>query len=123
MDSIDAIRGFGALAQETRLACFRLLVRSGAGGMAAMEIAKSLDIPQNTLSSHLAKMVTAGILESRREGRSVIYSIDLKGTQALLTFLLEDCCQGQPQSCISLLKALLPEYREPGQMVHLREHS
>ncbi len=114
MDINTAIKGFSALAHETRLESFRLLVRSGAAGMAAGDIAKAMDVPQNTLSSHLAIMVNAGILESRRKGRSVIYRIDLKGTQALLTFLLKDCCQGNPHACISLLEAVLPGYRKPG---------
>lgn len=113
MDVNVAVRGFGALAQETRLETFRLLVRSGIEGMAAGEIAKALNVPQNTLSSHLTIMVNAGLLESRREGRSIIYGIGLEGTQALLTFLLEDCCQGRPQACVSLLEAVLLGYRRP----------
>jgi ArsR family transcriptional regulator len=103
-----ATRGFGALAQGTRLEAFRLLVRCGARGMAAGEIARAINVPQNTMSSHLATLVNAGLLESRREGRSIIYAVHLDGTQALLTFLLEDCCQGQPEACISLLNAVLP---------------
>ncbi|MDA9982203.1 metalloregulator ArsR/SmtB family transcription factor [Gammaproteobacteria bacterium] len=111
MDIKVAIDGFGALAQQTRLDAFRLLVRSGIDGMAAGEIAQALNVPQNTLSSHLTIMVNAGLLVSRREGRSIIYCVDLEGTQALLTFLLEDCCQGHPQACISLLEAILPRCR------------
>lgn len=106
-----ATRGFGALSQETRLEAFRLLVRCGADGMAAGDIARALDVPQNTMSSHLATLVNANLLESRREGRSIIYSVDLGGTQALLTFLLEECCQGQPEACVSLVNAVLPGRR------------
>lgn len=109
MDIYAAAKSFGALAQETRLKVFRLLVRVGIGGVAAGDIARTLDVPQNTMSSHLAVMVNAGLLESRREGRSIIYSVDLEGTQALITFLLEDCCQGQPGVCASLLEDLLPD--------------
>ncbi len=109
MDAFGATSSFAALAQETRLAVFRLLVRVGYSGMAAGDIARALSVPQNTMSSHLAIMVSAGLLESRREGRSVIYGVDLKGTQALITFLLEDCCQGQPAVCSSLVEDLLPE--------------
>ena len=108
MDANVATRGFGALAQETRLEAFRLLVRCGADGMAAGDIARAVNVPQNTMSSHLATLVNAGLLKSRREGRSVFYSVDLEGTQALLTFLLEDCCQGQSEACISLVNAILP---------------
>ena len=108
MDTNVATRGFGALAQETRLEAFRLLVRCGADGMAAGDIARAVNVPQNTMSSHLATLVNAGLLKSRREGRSVFYSVDLEGTQALLTFLLEDCCQGQSEACVSLINAILP---------------
>jgi len=108
MDANVATRGFGALAQETRLEAFRLLVRCGAAGMAAGDIARAVNVPQNTMSSHLATLVNAGLLKSRRAGRSVFYNVDLEGTQALLTFLLEDCCQGQSEACISLVNAILP---------------
>jgi len=109
MDIIAATRGFGALAQETRLKAFRLLVRCGTDGLAAGDIARAIKVPQNTMSSHLATLVNAGLLESRREGRSINYAVHLDGTQALLRFLLEDCCQGQPEVCISLLNAVLPD--------------
>jgi len=109
MDIRAATRGFGALAQETRLEAFRLLVRCGTDGMAAGDIARTINVPQNTMSSHLATLVNAGLLESRREGRSIIYAVHLDGTQALLAFLLEDCCQGQPDACSSLLKAVLTD--------------
>lgn len=108
MDIKTATRGFAALSQETRLQAFRLLVRSGEQGMAAGEIARALEVPQNTLSSHLASMVNAGLLQSVRQGRSIIYTVDLSGTQALLKFLLEDCCGGQPEACISLIDEVLP---------------
>lgn len=120
MDINTAIKGFGALAQETRLETFRLLVRSGAAGMAAGDIANALGVPQNTLSSHLGILVNAGILESTRDGRSVFYRVDLDGTQALLNFLLKDCCQGNPKVCISLLEAVLPEYRKPANNTSVR---
>jgi DNA-binding transcriptional ArsR family regulator len=103
-----ATRSFAALAQGTRLEAFRLLVRCGTHGMAAGDIARAINVPQNTMSSHLATLVNAGLLESRRDGRSIIYAVHLDGTQALLTFLLQDCCQGQPEVCTSLLDAVLP---------------
>lgn len=113
MDLNVAIKGFGALAQATRLEAFRLLVRSGVEGMAAGEIARALNVPQNTMSSHLAILVNAGLLGSRREGRSIIYCVDFEGTRGLLTFLLEDCCQGRPEVCGSVLDAVLPEGCQP----------
>lgn len=77
--------------------------------MSAGDIARSLEIPHNTMSSHLAILVNAGLLTSRRESRSVIYSIDFDGTRALLAFLMEDCCQGRPEVCSPLLDSVLPE--------------
>ncbi|GAB4226547.1 MAG: helix-turn-helix transcriptional regulator [Methyloligellaceae bacterium] len=109
MDNESAIRAFGALAQETRLAVFRLLVRAGAQGMAAGSIARTLDIPHNTLSSHLALLAGAGLVSSRREGRSIIYRIDFTGTRALLSYLMEDCCQGRPEVCAPVLESVLPD--------------
>lgn len=109
MDVTIAARTFGALSQKSRLEAFRLLVRCGSDGMSAGDIARSLGIPHNTMSSHLAILVNAGLLTSRRESRSVIYSIDFEGTRALLGFLMEDCCQGQPEVCSPLLDCVLPE--------------
>ena len=94
-----ATRALGALAQETRLDAFRLLVRRGNEGMAAGEIARALNVPHNTMSAHLAVLSNAGLVVSRREGRSVIYGIDFEGVPALLSFLVEDCCQGRPEVC------------------------
>jgi DNA-binding transcriptional ArsR family regulator len=108
MDISTTVRALAALAQESRLNAFRLLVRSGPGGLAAGEIARRLEIPHNTLSSHLAILVNAGLVVSRRLSRSIIYSIDFDGTRELLAFLMEDCCQGQPELCAPLLDSLLP---------------
>ena len=108
MDKSDAIKAFGALSQETRLEAFRLLVRCGAEGLAAGAIARALDIPHNTMSSHLAILANAGLVASRREGRSIVYRIDFEGTRVLLSFLMEDCCKGRPEVCAPLLDSVLP---------------
>src|SRR6476619_1109831 len=92
MDLTRATEALGALAQESRLKVFRLLVRQGPAGMAAGDIARALAVPNNTMSSHLATLSRAGLIGSRKESRSVIYAVDLDGTRALLSFLLEDCC-------------------------------
>ena len=84
-------------------------MRSGSDGMAAGEIARELDIPHNTLSSHLAILVNAGLIQSRRESRSIIYSIDFDGTRQLLQFLLEECCQGQSEVCLPVIDNLLAD--------------
>jgi DNA-binding transcriptional ArsR family regulator len=109
MDISTTIKALGALAQDSRLKAFRLLVRSGSDGLAAGEIARRLDIPHNTLSSHLAILVNAGLVDSHRQSRSIIYRVDFDGTRALLSFLMEDCCQGSPQLCAPVLDSLLPE--------------
>jgi DNA-binding transcriptional ArsR family regulator len=109
MDTNIAIKAFGALSQDSRLKAFRLLVQHGADGMAAGDIARALDIPHNTLSSHLAILTQAGLVAARRDGRSVIYRVDLDGTRALLTFLMEDCCGGRPEMCAPALDSVLPD--------------
>ena len=108
MDISTTVKALGALSQESRLEAFRLLVRSGSEGMAAGEIARRLRIPHNTMSSHLSILANAGLIGSRREGRSIIYSIDFTGTRELLSFLMEDCCQGRPELCAPVLDSLLP---------------
>lgn len=107
MDINSAIESLGALAQESRLAAFRLLVRAGDAGLPAGEIARTLEIPHNTLSSHLATLAHGGLVRSRREGRSIIYSVDFDGTRALLAFLLEDCCRGAPELCSPAIDSAL----------------
>ncbi|MCP4388910.1 MAG: helix-turn-helix transcriptional regulator, partial [Gammaproteobacteria bacterium] len=103
MDISDAAKTLNAISQETRLKAFRLLVRSGSGGMAAGRIADALEIPHNTMSTHLSTLVNAGLVNSRRESRSIIYSIDFEGTRALFAFLMEECCEGNPQVCLPVL--------------------
>ena len=109
MDISTTVKALSALAQESRLNAFRLLVRSGCEGLAAGEIARQLSIPHNTLSSHLSILSNAGLIESHRESRSIIYHINFDGTRALLSFLVEDCCQGQSELCSPLLDSLLPD--------------
>lgn len=97
MDS--AIVTLGALAQETRLSIFRALVRAhspkdGEGGLAAGEISEQLDVAAATLSFHLKEMSHAGLVTSRRDGRSIIYKANLDAMRGLTDFLLEDCCKG-----------------------------
>ncbi len=113
MEINQATDALSALAQESRLSVFRLLVKAGATGLSAGDIADSLDIRHNTLSTHLSILTRAGLLCSRREGRSVIYRVDFDGTRALLGFLLEDCCQGAPEVCSPVLESVLPGCCEP----------
>lgn len=99
MDESAAIEALKALAQESRLAVFRMLVQQGPQGLPAGDIARALEIPHNTLSTHLSILVGAGLVAARRKGRSIIYGLDLAAVRALLAFLVEDCCQGRPDLC------------------------
>ncbi|MFV1968353.1 MAG: ArsR/SmtB family transcription factor [Pirellulaceae bacterium] len=96
----EAVTALSALAQESRLRVFRLLVKQGPGGMRAGTIAAELDIPPATLSFHLKELVHAGLIESRREGRSIIYGLNAPAVRGLMAFLTEDCCQGRPELCV-----------------------
>ena len=96
------VAALSALAHEGRLNVFRMLVRAGHGGVAAGEIARRLDVPPNSLSANLTVLSHAGLVESRREGRSIIYTAAYDRMTALLGFLMEDCCQGEPAVCASL---------------------
>ncbi len=93
----DAIGALSALAHETRLAAFRLLVRAGPAGVPAGEIARALDIPAATMSFHLAHLARAGLSSPRRDGRSIIYAADFDGMRGLIDYLSEDCCAGWPR--------------------------
>ena len=99
MEVKTAVTALTALAQESRLRVFRLLVRAGEEGLAAGEIADGLDIPPATLTFHLKELSHAGLIDSAREGRSIRYSIRGAGVRELLTYLLQDCCNGQPELC------------------------
>lgn len=95
----DYVSVFAALANEHRLAVFRLLMPAGPTGMPAGQIAVSLKLAPSTLSTHLAQMCSAGLLRSTRQQRQIIYAVDIEGTRDLLSFLTDDCCQGRPEIC------------------------
>jgi len=99
MDTNNAITALAALAQEHRLAAFRLLATTGDTGMAAGELARQIGIPHNTMSSHLATLSNAGLIRATRDGRSMIYRIVPEEMRDLLGFLTDDCCQGRPELC------------------------
>lgn len=92
MDINKAAIIFDTLSQETRLRTYRLLVTAGAEGLAAGVLSKKLGIPQNTLSFHLNHLSNTGIITSRREGRSVIYTANFSVVHDLITFIVQDCC-------------------------------
>jgi DNA-binding transcriptional ArsR family regulator len=95
MDTKAAVRSLAALAQDSRLEVFRLLVQAGPEGLPAGEIAQGLDIPASTLSFHVKALAHAGLVESRQEGRFIFYSADFAAMSRLLAFLGENCCGGR----------------------------
>ncbi|WP_045683940.1 ArsR/SmtB family transcription factor [Martelella endophytica] len=106
MDDSLTIAALGALAQPTRLQCFRLLISREPEPVAAGELARALGVPQNTMSAHLSIMSNAGLLTSERQGRSILYRADLEGFRRLVMYLLEDCCGGNAGLCAPLIDAL-----------------
>ncbi len=93
MDIKQALVAFDALSQDTRLRVFRLLVEYGPAGTPAGALSEGLSIPHNTLSFHLSHMSHAHLVESRREGRSIIYSANFEFFSSLIRFMVEDCCR------------------------------
>ena len=89
----------GALAQESRLDVFRLLVQAGTDGIPAGQIGERLSLPSATLSFHLNHLKQSGLVKCRREGRSLIYTAEYTAMNALLAYLTENCCQGDPAAC------------------------
>jgi ArsR family transcriptional regulator, arsenate/arsenite/antimonite-responsive transcriptional repressor len=94
MKAPAAVEALGALAQEHRLTLFRLLIQAGDGGMPAGAIAESLGVPNSSLSFHLAHLTRAGLIQQRRQGRSLIYTADYAAMNALVGYLMENCCGG-----------------------------
>jgi ArsR family transcriptional regulator, arsenate/arsenite/antimonite-responsive transcriptional repressor len=103
METKLAVAALSALAHEGRLATFRMLVQTGREGIAAGEIARRLGVPANTLSSNLNILSHAGLIDSRRDGRSIIYSARYEHMTELLEFLMQDCCAGSPEICAHLV--------------------
>jgi len=102
MRTTTAVDALSALAHDGRLSIFKLLVRAGTDGVAAGVIARKLDMLPNTLSASLTVLSNAGLVVSRREGRSIIYSADFAQMSKLLGFLMEDCCSGNAAICAPL---------------------
>ncbi|MBB3947650.1 DNA-binding transcriptional ArsR family regulator [Rhizobium skierniewicense] len=106
MENITAIAALSALAQNTRLETFRLLVKHEPEGVPAGELARLLDVPQNTMSAHLATLSRAGVVMSERQSRSIIYRANLDALRDLTLFLLKDCCGGSAELCAPVIAEL-----------------
>jgi DNA-binding transcriptional ArsR family regulator len=103
MKEKDAVAAFSALSQETRLAILRRLVREGRDGLPAGQIAEAVNVSPSNLSFHLKEMERAGLVEARREARSIIYSAAYEGLRDLIAYLMKDCCGGRPEICAPIL--------------------
>ena len=99
MKKLDAVAALAALAQGNRLDVFRLLVEAGPDGMPAGSVANALGLAPNTLTFHFDRLRDAGLVNVRREGRSMIYAAQFDTMNALLSYLTENCCQGAPGAC------------------------
>lgn len=104
-----AVDALGALAHDTRLSVFRMLVKAGPDGMIAGAIAEYCGVPPSTMSHHLATLERAGLVQSERESRLIHYRADYAAMRRLLTFLMQDCCQGMPEMCSDLTAELVCE--------------
>lgn len=98
MDTVKALSALAALAQESRLAVFRFLVKTGPSGMAASKIAEELSIPASSLSFHLKELTRADLITPRQDGRFIIYAANFDTMNTLIGFLTENCCNGMPSS-------------------------
>ena len=107
MEKTAAVTALSALAHEGRLTIFRDLAKIGPEGMPAGEIARRMGIPANTLSASLTILAHAGLVTSRREGRSIIYSAVYSRMSELLVYLMKDCCQGKAELCAPAAEAAL----------------
>jgi len=108
MESSQALEAFAALSQETRLAILRLLIRRGAEGLPAGEIASRLKVQPSTFSFHVAALERADLVTSWRVQRQIFYAPDLAGIRGMVTFLLEDCCGGHPEICGDIFAVVQP---------------
>src|SRR3954453_5601629 len=106
MDERQALAAFAALAQENRLRLVRQLVIAGPDGLAAGSLAGAVGVSVSNLSFHLKELTHAGLIQSRREGRSIIYTATYPALAGLIEFLMKDCCQGHPEVCAPAVAAL-----------------
>ena len=105
MQEADAVAALSALSQQHRLRIFRLLVRAGPSGVPAGEIALHVGISPTSTSFHLKELDHAGLITATRQGRFIRYAVRVEGMRELLTYLTEECCQGQPELCGGLAEA------------------
>ena len=113
MELNNAVTSLSALAQESRLSIYRLLVQAGPVGMAVGSVAENLGIPAATLSFHLKELSRAELITARQEGRYIYYSANFPQMAALLGYLTENCCRGMPQECLGVMETALAQCCAP----------
>jgi DNA-binding transcriptional ArsR family regulator len=107
MEIKTAVLALGALAQETRLTIFRLLVEAGPEGLAAGRIGETLKVPGATLSFHLKELARTGLVSSKQEKQFIYYAVDFERMADLMTYLTQNCCQGMPKECLTVVETAL----------------
>ena len=107
MEIRAAVTALAALAQETRLSIYRLLVEAGPEGVAAGRIGESLKVPGATMSFHLKELVRAGLVSARQEKQFIYYAVDFERMAELMTYLTQNCCHGMPQECLTVVETAL----------------
>jgi len=107
MEIKTAVAALGALAQETRVGIFRLLVEAGPDGMAAGSISERLRVPGATLSFHLKELARAGLVSSRQDKQFIYYAADFERMAELMTYLTQNCCRGMPKECLTVVETAL----------------
>jgi ArsR family transcriptional regulator len=107
METKDAVASLAALAQETRLSVFRLLVEAGPEGLPAGDIGQKLEVAGATLSFHLKELSRAGLVTPRQQGRFIYYAANFEHMAALMSFLTQNCCKGMPEDCLSVMETAL----------------
>jgi ArsR family transcriptional regulator, arsenate/arsenite/antimonite-responsive transcriptional repressor len=115
MEIKSAVTALAALAQETRLSIYRLLVEAGPDGISAGRLGETLKVPAATLSFHLKELSRAGLVSSRQDRQFIYYAVDFERMAELMTFLTQNCCKGMPQACLSVLETELGRCCPPKQ--------
>ena len=115
MEIKDAVGALAALAQETRLGVFRLLIEAGPEGVSVGRIGETLKVPGATLSFHLKELARAGLVSSRQEKQFFYYAVDFERMAELMTFLTQNCCHGMPQECLTVVETALGRCCPPTQ--------
>ena len=118
MNRSQALTGFAALSQETRLGIVRLLVRAGPQGVPAGAVAEAVGVSASNVSFHLKELERSGLIAARREARSIIYSADYDTLRGLIGFLMNDCCGGRPEICAPVPAGPCRAAAKPGRRIH-----